>query len=108
VEHEADTKVQRLNAIVKLDEAQKDQIFGIMARGSRDYDPSMVLDGVQGPIGATPGGNRREAMLSVLTPDQRAAYEAETLRRREEAAKDMAAIGLTLPPNWEFLDEDFR
>jgi hypothetical protein len=108
VQQEADTKVQRLNAIVSLDEAQKDQIFGIMARGSRDYDPSMPLDGALGPIGPTPGGDRHEAMLSVLNPDQRAAYEAETLRRREKAAKDMAAIGLTLPPNWEFLDEDFR
>jgi hypothetical protein len=47
-------------------------------------------------------------MLSVLTPDQRTAYDAETARRRAQAAKDMAAVGLTLPPNWEFLDEDFR
>jgi hypothetical protein len=108
VQQEADTKVERLDAIVSLDAAQKDQIFGIMARGSRDYDPSMPLDGSLGPIGPTPGGDRHEAMLSVLNPDQRAAYEAETLRRREKAAKDMAAVGLTLPPNWEFLDEDFR
>ena len=108
VQHEADAKVQRLNAIVNLDAAQRDQVFGIMARGSRDYDPSMALNGALGPIGPTPGGNPREAMLSVLNPDQRALYEAETLRRRAEAAKDMEAIGLTLPPNWEFLDEDFR
>lgn len=108
VQHEADTKVERLNAIVGLDEAQKDQIFGIMVRGSREYDPSIIIDGALGPVGPTPGGNPHEAMLSVLNPDQRAAYEAETLRRREEAAKDMAAIGLTLPPNWEMLDEGFR
>jgi hypothetical protein len=108
VEREADTKVQRLDAVVGLSDAQKDQVFGIMARGSRDYDPSMALNGALGPIGATPGGNPHEAMLSVLTPDQRTAYDAETARRRAQAAKDMAAVGLTLPPNWEFLDEDFR
>jgi hypothetical protein len=108
VEREADTKVQRLDAIVGLDPAQRDQVFGIMARGSREYDPSMNLEGALGPIGATPGGNPRDAMLAVLNPDQRAAYEAETRRRREEAAKDMTAIGLTLPPGWEMLDEDFR
>ncbi len=108
VQHEADTKVQRLDAIVGLDEAQKDQVFGIMVRGSREYDPSMIIDGALGPVGPTPGGNPREAMLSVLSADQRAAYEAETARRRAEAAKDMAAVGLTLPPNWEFLDENFR
>lgn len=108
LEQEADLKVQRLNAIVGLDEAQREQVFGIMARSSRDYDPAMGLEGAHGPIGATPGGNPHEAMLSVLNPDQRAAYEAETLRRRAEAAKNMEAIGLTLPPNWEMLDEDFR
>lgn len=108
MQQEADTKVQRLNAIVGLDEAQKDQIFGIMVRGSREYDPAMIIDGALGPVGATPGGNPHEAMLSVLTPDQRAAYEAELSRRRAEAAKDMEAIGLTLPANWEMLEEGFR
>ena len=108
VEREADMKMQRLNSIVGLDETQREQVFGIMARNSRDYDPSMNLEGAHGPIGATPGGNPREAMLSVLNPDQRAAYDAETARRRAEAVKNMEAIGLTLPPNWEMLDEDFR
>jgi len=108
VEREADTKVQRLDAIVGLSEAQKDQVFGIMARSSRDYDSSITLNGALGPIGETPGGDPHEAMLSVLTPDQRATYDAERQRRRTQAAKDMAAVGLTLPPNWEFLDENFR
>jgi hypothetical protein len=78
-----------------------------MVRGSREYDSSMIIDGALGPVGPTPGGDRREAMLSVLTPDQRAAYDAETQRRRAEATKDMEAIGLTLPASWEFLDEGF-
>ena len=108
VEREADTKVQRLDAIVGLSEAQKDQVFGIMARSSPDYDSSITLNGALGPIGATPGGDPHEAMLTVLTPDQRVRYDAERQRRRTQAAKDMAAVGLTLPPNWEFLDENFR
>jgi hypothetical protein len=109
IEQEADMRVQRLNSIVGLDEAQHDQVFGIMARTSRDYDPAMVLEGTQGEIGATPGGNRQNAMLSVLRPEQRAAYEAERQRRRDEATKDLEAMGLTLPPNWEMLDEgDFK
>ena len=105
VQQEADMKVQRLDSIVKLSDTQRDQVFGIMARGSRDYDPAMALEGAGGNIGATPGGNRQEAMLGVLTPDQRVAYEAERNHRREEASKDMEAMGLTLPPNWEMLDE---
>ena len=105
VQQDADSRVARLDSIVKLDAAQRDQVFGIMARGSRDYDPAMRLEGVAGDIGATAaGGNRQQAMLTVLRPDQRAAYEAEQQRRREEAASNMEAIGLRLPPTWDMLD----
>ncbi|MHA3775660.1 hypothetical protein ACXR0O_29450 [Verrucomicrobiota bacterium sgz303538] len=106
VEQEADMRVQRLDSIVGLNETQRDQVFGIMARSSRDYDPSMVIEGVNGQIGATPAGDRQAAILSVLSPDQRVAYEAERQRRREAAEKDLAAIGLTLSPNWEMFDDN--
>lgn len=104
IQRESDMMVQRLDAIVKLDETQKDQVFGVVARSSKDYDPAMVLEGVTSGIAATPGGNRQEAMLSILTPDQRAAYEVERHRRYESAAEDMRAIGLTLPTNWDMLE----
>jgi hypothetical protein len=106
VEQEADLKVQRLDAMVGLDDAQQEKVFGIIARSSREYDPAMKLEGMQGEIGPTPGGNRYDAMLAVLRPDQRAAYEAERQRRREEAGKDLEAVGLMLPPEWEMFDED--
>lgn len=106
VQQEADMKVQRLDGIVGLDEAQRDQVFGIMARGSRDYDPAMALDGVGGQIGATPAGDKQAAMLSILRPEQRAAYEAARVHRRDEASKDMEAMGLSLPPGWEMLDDN--
>jgi hypothetical protein len=108
VQQEADRRVQRLDSVVGLDDQQRDQVFGIMARSSRDYDPSMQLEGIGGEIGSTPSGGRQEAMLSVLRPEQRQAYEAERQRRRAEAAEDLNAIGLSLPPNWDLLDdEDF-
>jgi hypothetical protein len=109
VEQEANMNVQRLDAIVGLDETQRDQVFGIMARNSKQYDPQMVLQsGAGGQINAYQTGNRQEAMLSVLRPDQRAAYQAEQQRRRDEAAKDMEAMGLTLPANWEMFQDGFR
>jgi hypothetical protein len=109
VQQYADARTQRLDNIVKLDDAQRDQVFGIMARNSRDYDPAMKLEGGVGQIGAAPAGDPQQAMLSVLRPDQRAAYEAEQARRREEARKDMEAIGLSMPAEWDVLDmEDFR
>lgn len=107
VQQEADMRVQRLDGVVGLDDAQRDQVFGIMARNSRDYDPAMQLEGAGGQIASTPGGGRDEAMLAVLRPEQRQAYEAERQRRRDEAAKDLEAIGLTLPPTWDAFDDDF-
>jgi hypothetical protein len=107
VQNEADGKTQRLDDIVGLDDAQRDQVFGIMARGSRDYDPAMGLQGATGgTIAASPAGTGHDAVLQLLRPEQRAAYEAEQQRRRESARKDMEAIGLTLPENWDLLDAD--
>lgn len=105
VQQEADRRVQRLDNIVTLDDKQRDQVFGIMARNSKHYDPAMALEGGVGDIQNVSGGSPREAVLSVLRPDQRAAYETEQQHRREEAQKDMEAIGLTLPPDWEMLDD---
>ncbi len=107
VQQDADMRVARLDALVKLDDAQRDEMFGVMARTSRDYDPAMKLEGVGGAIGATPAGSRQQAMLGVLRPEQRAVYQAEQQRRREEAAKDMDAIGLTLPADWDMFNNDF-
>ncbi|WP_193214109.1 hypothetical protein [Luteolibacter marinus] len=104
VQREADARVQRLDNIVGLDDAQRDQVFGIMARGSRDYDPGMRLEGIGGDIGTTPGGDTNAAMLSVLRPDQRESYETERQRRRDEAVKEMEEIGLTMPVDWDPLD----
>lgn len=105
VQQEADMKVQRLDGIVKLDDSQRERVFGIMARGSKDYEPTMILEGESGVIGATPGGDRQAAMLAVLRPEQRAAYAAEQKRRRDEAEKNMEAVGLSLPPDWQMLDD---
>ena len=105
VQQEADMKVQRLDSIVQLDDAQRERVFGIMARGSKDYEPTMKLEGANGEVGATPGGDRQAAMLAILRPDQRAAYDTEQKRRRDEAAKNMEAVGLTLPTDWQMLDD---
>ena len=106
VQQEADRHVQRLDGIVKLDDQQRDQVFGIMARNSRDYDPTMQLEGIGGQIGTTPSGDGQQAMLSVLRPEQRQAYEAERVRRRQKAEEDLGSIGLSLPPDWDPLEDE--
>ena len=105
VQREADARVERLNGIVALDAAQRDAVFGIAARDSKDFDPAMGIEGADGnAIGPAAGGGSEAAMLSVLRPDQRKTYEAEQVRRRGEARKEMESFGLTMPPDWDTLD----
>ena len=105
VQKHADMQVERLDSVVQLDATQRDQVFGIVARTSPDYDPSMKLEGGAGEIGPAPGGSSSQAILSVLRPEQRAAYETERQHRRDEAQKDMEAIGLSLPDGWDMMDQ---
>lgn len=105
VQQEADRKVEQLNRAVKLDEGQRDQIFGLVARSSPDYDPAMQIDGVTGPVESKPVGDRRAAILDVLRPDQRAQYEVERQRQREQAEKQWAGVGLRLPDEWQIFDD---
>jgi hypothetical protein len=104
VQQFADMKVERLNNIFSLDAEQSDKVFGIMARSSKDYDPALRIEGADGQA-LSSAGDSREAMLSVLRPDQRAAYDAEQKRRRDEASKDLESIGLNLPAEWDPLDD---
>lgn len=106
VQHEADGKVQRLDSIVGLDETQRDQVFGIMVRGSRDYDPSMIPEGSKGSIATPVGADPQASVLAILRPEQRAAYEAERKRRRDAEEKNLKELGLSMPPNWQMLDGD--
>jgi hypothetical protein len=108
VQNEADSKTERLNSIVSLDDTQRDQVFGIMARNSNDYLPSMQLEGGVSEIATGNTGNKQQAIMNVLRPEQREAYQQEMQRRREEADKDLKAIGLTLPADWDPVEmEDF-
>lgn len=101
VQNEADMKVQRIDNIVKLDATQRDQLFGVMARASKNYDPSLVIEGSPtAPSSGTPS----EALQTILRPEQQASLEVEKQRLRTEASKDMQAVGLKLPDHWNPLD----
>ena len=105
VEKEANRRVTQLNEVVQLDEAQQDKVFAIMARSSDDYDPAMQLAGLGSDAAPlTEGVSRDEAILAVLRPDQREAYEADRQRRRTEAAKNLEAIGIKPPADLGVLE----
>ena len=104
VQEEADRKVTRLDGIVALDETQRGQVFGVMARGAGDFDPAMRFEGIGTDTGTLTGKSKHGAILAILRPEQRQAYEAEQENRRTEARKEMEAIGLTLPADWNASD----
>jgi hypothetical protein len=101
VQREADGKVERIDNIVKLDDRQRNQMFLNMAQTSRHYDPQMQFEdlgeGVK-PMGQ--GMSSEQAMMSVLRPDQKEVYEAHRQQRLQEAQQEAAAIGLTIPNDW--------
>ena len=100
VQFYADMQVQRINEIVRLDPAQTDRLFGIMAQSSPDYDASIRLEGATGEI-APANLHPRDALKSVLRPDQLAKYEDDRDRRLLEASRDMNELGVQLPADWD-------
>lgn len=105
VQEEADMKVTRLDSIVKLDDSQHSEIFSVMARGARDFDPSMQIEGMsESKDSLSTGKSKQDAIFDILTPTQREAYDNHRNEKRSEAQKDMEAIGLTLPDDWNSSD----
>jgi len=106
VQYEADRGVERLDQMVALDDGQQDQVFALMARSSRDFDPGMQMEGLgDDRAQLAPGQSRDEALLAVLRPDQRAAYEAQRSAQRQRANEEMAEIGLKLPDDWDLFND---
>ncbi len=105
VQRDADYRMERMNQIVTLDENQKDQVFAIMARGSRDYDPTMKLEGIGTDSGSiTSGADRTAALRAVLRPGQQFQLDEYMNTRRAEAEKDMAELNMTLPEDWDAIE----
>ena len=105
VQQEADMKVTRLDGIVGLDETQRGQVFGVMARSALDFDPAMQFEGLGTDTAALPAGESQQAAIfAVLRPEQRQAYQEAQAKRREDARKEMEGIGLTLPEDSKMFD----
>jgi hypothetical protein len=103
VEREATRRVTQLNEVVTLDEVQQDKVFALMARSSDDYDPAMQLEGLESDA-VLEGSSRDEAIMEVLTPEQKVLFEADRQRRREAASKGLEAIGIKPPSDPAALD----
>jgi hypothetical protein len=100
-QQDADLQVERIDNIVKLDEQQRHQMFLNMAQTSRHYDPQMQFEGLSEGTKTLPANTSREdAMLSVLHPEQRAAYQQHKQEQLVNAQQEAAQLGLTIPHDW--------
>ncbi|MDA7684369.1 hypothetical protein N9097_00635 [bacterium] len=106
VEGEAHRNLTRLDNIVALDSDQHFKLFGVMARGSEDYQEGMEFDGMDSGIGQLDRDGRNAAIESVLRPDQREVLETHRAEREAEAQREMSKIGLSLPKDWDLLEGD--
>lgn len=102
----ANRQLNRLNDVVELDEGQQDEVFGILARGSGDYQVGMDFDGMGGDNSQLDIRQRDAAIRSVLRPEQREQFDRHQAERKEEAEKDLRRVGLTLPEDWDLLERD--
>ena len=104
VQGEANRNLTRLDDIVGLDASQQDKVFGIMARGSGDYQEGMDFDGMGGATNTLDVRARDNAIRNVLSADQVRVFDAHQVERREEAEKDMRRMGMTLPKDWDLME----
>lgn len=91
----ADRKIQRLNELVTLDEAQEGKVFQILAKRSPDYDAKMQFGGINNDSATYPT-DTREAVLSVLRPEQRTQLEQKEIAKRQEEEQRMNKFGMSL------------
>lgn len=102
VQREADRKVEQISGVVELDEDQRGRLFGLMARGARDFDPAMSFEGMgteNAPYSNTE--SKTAAIMSVLRSDQQEKLREDLEVRREHARQELGEIGLSLPENWD-------
>lgn len=100
----ANRNLNRLTNIVELDEGQQDEVFGILARGSDDYQVGMDFDGMGSDTAQLDRRARDEAIRSVLRPEQRQRFDIHQAERKEDAEEDLRRMGLTLPDDWDLLE----
>lgn len=98
LERTANWKLERMSSSLKLDEAQKDQVFSILVKSNPDYDPSLGVEGVTGttpdPADAIAAPLKEEdAIASVLRPEQMQDWSAYQNKQAAEKSRLTDAFG---------------
>ena len=107
VQQEADRNLQRLDDMVELDDAQHEQLFGVLVRGAEGYRPGLGPAGQEGEERALNRQERDAAIRAVLRPEQVRELDEARAARREVAESQMGRVGLVLPRDWDLLEGDW-
>ncbi|MGC6425583.1 MAG: hypothetical protein ACON5H_01140 [Akkermansiaceae bacterium] len=106
VQDESYRNLNRLDEIVELDPEQHAHAFGIMMRSSKDYREGMEFEGMEQGRGKLDRDGRWAAVDQILRPGQRNQLQAYRDEQKAEAEREMAKVGLSLPKDWELLEND--
>lgn len=89
----ANAQIDRMNKSLGLDETQKDEMFQILVRSDKDFDPSMQLEGVTGGSGVPNPLSRDEAIAAILNPEQKEKYQSQQQERAKRFEGFRRALG---------------
>ena len=104
---EANRKLHRLHEVVDLDVSQQDAAFLLFARGSKDYESGMEVDGMRGAQSGLALEQRDAEVQALLNPNQQADYERYQKEQQNEANEELGELGLRLPSDWDLFEDDF-
>ena len=98
LERTANWKLDRMSSSLKLDEAQKDQVFSILVKSNPDYDPSLGVEGVTGTTPEAADANaaplkEEDAIARVLRPEQMEDWAAYQEKQNAEKSRLTDAFG---------------
>lgn len=98
LERTANWKLDRMSGALKLDEAQKDQVFSILVKSNPDYDPSLGVEGVTGTTPDAADANvaplkEEDAIANVLRPEQMQDWSTYQKKQTAEKSRLTDALG---------------
>lgn len=108
VQQYADRRVYQISNIVDLTDTQRSQLFLYNARKSPNFDSQMQFEDLDPAAATMPNhASDNDALAYILTPEQRTRYANTVYERTQKAREEAARYGLTLPDDWDPLEEDF-
>ena len=106
MQNEADRKLKVLDDIVSLDDAQHQQLFGVMVRGSEDYRPEVKPEGFTGQATPLDRTARDSAIEAVLRPAQKQALDKHRDERVQKVTEQWEKYQLSPPKKFDALEGD--